>query len=158
MIKLIAGAIEPVSGQCEKNSGLKIGYFAQHQIDQLTLDESPLFHLKKISEHKSELELRTFLGSFGFVGDRVMQPVKIFSGGEKARLALALLVWQEPNLLLLDEPTNHLDLEMRNALSIALQDYEGAMLLVTHDRFLVRSTTDQLWLAANGEVKILWVI
>lgn len=152
LIKTLAGELAVAEGIYEKAAGVRIGYFAQHQVDKLHLQDSPLLHLRRLAETKPELELRKFLGSFGFSGDRVLSPVKQFSGGEKSRLALALLVWQQPNLLLLDEPTNHLDLEMRNALSIALQEYEGAMILVSHDRFLVRTTTDQLWLAAEGKV------
>lgn len=153
LIKLLAGELMPLAGKCERGPGLKIGYFAQHQVDKLHLDESPLMHLRRLAEKTPELELRKFLGGFDFSGNRVLEPVKNFSGGEKSRLALALLVWQQPNLLLLDEPTNHLDLEMRNALSIALQEYEGAMLLVSHDRFLVRTTTDNLLLVANGQLQ-----
>ncbi len=151
-IKLLAGEIPPRAGIRETSAGVKIGYFAQHQVDHLILDETPLAHLREIAPTTSEQELRTFLGSFGFIGNRVYDLVNIFSGGEKSRLALALLVWKKPNLLLLDEPTNHLDLEMRNALSIALQEYEGAMLIVSHDRFLVRTSADQLVLVAKGEL------
>jgi ATP-binding cassette subfamily F protein 3 len=152
LIKLLAGEITAAQGNREASPGLKIGYFAQHQVDHLQLEDTPILHLQRLAESSTEQELRTYLGSFGFNGDNVFQPVKNFSGGEKSRLALALLIWQRPNLLLLDEPTNHLDLEMRNALSIALQEYEGAMILVSHDRFLVRSTTDQLLLVADGEL------
>jgi ATP-binding cassette subfamily F protein 3 len=133
-------------------NGLKIGYFAQHQIDHLQLNDTPLQHLKKLAPTHRESELRSYLGSFGFSGDRVLDAVQNFSGGEKSRLALALLIWQQPNLLLLDEPTNHLDMEMRNALSMALQEYDGAMIIVSHDRFLVRSTVDQLMIIANGKL------
>lgn len=153
LIKLLAGEIEPARGVREIAPGLKLGYFAQHQVEHLHLDETPLWHLRQLAEREQEVNLRTFLGSFGFSGDKVLTPVKTFSGGEKSRLALALLVWQRPNLLLLDEPTNHLDLEMRNALSLALQEYEGAMILVTHDRFLVRTTTDQLLLVADKKLQ-----
>ena len=153
LIKLLAGEIQVTNGKREISSGLKIGYFAQHQVEQLKLDETPLDHMKNLDSALSDTELRKFLGGFGFSGEKTLEPVKHFSGGEKSRLALALLVWQRPNLLLLDEPTNHLDLEMRNALSLALQEYEGAMILVSHDRFLVRSTTDQLMLVAEGKLQ-----
>ncbi len=153
LIKLLAGELSAAQGEREASPGLKIGYFAQHQVDHLDLLETPLEHLRDLSPESQELDLRKFLGSFGFSGDRVFEPVKNFSGGEKSRLALSLLVWQRPNLLLLDEPTNHLDLDMRTALSIALQEYEGAMMLVTHDRFLVRTTTDQLLLVADGQLQ-----
>lgn len=150
LIKLLAGEITAKVGERVCNAGVKIGYFDQHQVDKLQLDATPLQNLQKIATQAREQELRGFLGGFGFSGDRIKQPVKDFSGGEKSRLALALLVWQRPNLLLLDEPTNHLDLEMRNALSLALQEYEGAMILVSHDRFLLRSTADQFILVADG--------
>jgi ATP-binding cassette subfamily F protein 3 len=153
LIKVLAGQLAPAKGTCVMGPGLKIGYFAQHQVDQLHLEESPLMHLRELAEKTLELELRKFLGTFGFSGDRVLEPVKNFSGGEKSRLALALLVWQQPNLLLLDEPTNHLDLEMRQALGIALQEYAGAMILVTHDRFLLRTTADKLLLVAEGKLQ-----
>jgi ATP-binding cassette subfamily F protein 3 len=151
-IKLLAHEIQPVRGVYTAGTGLKIGYFAQHQVDHLQLQQTPLEHLRLLAPTNKEVELRTFLGSFGFVGNRVLDLVQHFSGGEKSRLALALLIWQQPNLLLLDEPTNHLDMEMRNALSMALQEYEGAMLIVSHDRFLVRSTVDQLILIADGKL------
>ncbi len=153
-IKLLAGDIKAASGTVTIGSGLKIGYFAQHQVDHLDLQETPLFHLKKLAPDAREQDLRTYLGSFDFVGNRVLEPIKNFSGGEKSRLALALLIWQQPNLLLLDEPTNHLDLDMRQALSMALQEYEGAMIIVSHDRFLVRTTVDQLNLVAENKVAI----
>lgn len=149
LIKLLAGELTPAAGSRDVSEGLKIGYFAQHQVDQLNLASTPLQHLRDMALDKSDKELRTFLGGFAFVGDRVLEPIKNFSGGEKSRLALALLVWQQPNLLLLDEPTNHLDLDMRQALSFALQEFEGAMIIVSHDRFLLQTTVDQLMLVAN---------
>ena len=153
LIKLLAGDLAPLQGERHEGKGLAIGYFAQHQIEVLRPDESPLRHLMRIDPRTREQELRDFLGGFDFRGDMALAPVAPFSGGEKARLALALLVWQRPNLILLDEPTNHLDLEMRHALTLALQEYEGAIVLVSHDRHLLRTTADSLWLVANGRVQ-----
>ena len=152
LIKLLAGEMSPLSGQRVEGKGLKIGYFAQHQLETLRPDESALWHLQKLDPNAKEADLRSFLGGFDFCGDNALQPVGPFSGGEKSRLALALLIWQRPNLLLLDEPTNHLDLEMREALTFALQDYSGSMIVVSHDRHLLRATTDDFWLVENGAV------
>lgn len=152
LIKLLAGLLEHKQGECSLSDGLQIGYFAQHQLEQLRGSESPLQHLQALDAKTNEQSLRDFLGGFGFVGDMAAAPVAPFSGGEKARLALALLIWLRPNVLLLDEPTNHLDLEMRHALTLALQDYVGAMIIVSHDRHLLRMTTDQLFLVASGRV------
>lgn len=153
LIKLIADMLLPLQGKRESGKNLNIGYFAQHQIDHLNLDDSPLSHLKMLDPKITEQQARQYLGGFAFVGDIVFSPVRLFSGGEKARLALALIVWQRPNLLLLDEPTNHLDLEMREALAMALQSYSGALIVVSHDRHLLRLTTDEFWLVADGIVK-----
>ena len=153
LIKVLAGDMQPLSGNRNEAEALKIGYFAQHQLEQLRVDESPLWHLQQLDKQATEKDLRNFLGGFDFCGDKVLEVVKPFSGGEKARLVLALLVYQNPNLLLLDEPTNHLDLEMRHALSVALQDYEGALVVVSHDRHLLRSVTDQLLLVSGGKVQ-----
>lgn len=153
LIKVLAGAMPPLSGTRREADALRIGYFAQHQLEQLRTDESPLWHLQKLDNQATEKDLRNFLGGFDFQGDKVLESVKPFSGGEKARLVLAMLVYQNPNLLLLDEPTNHLDLEMRHALSVALQDYEGAIVVVSHDRHLLRSVTDQLLLVADGQAR-----
>ncbi|MDM8558889.1 ATP-binding cassette domain-containing protein [Candidatus Parabeggiatoa sp. HSG14] len=153
LIKLLAGMLEPMQGERTLGDGLQIGYFAQHQLEQLESEESPLKHLQRLDTKATEQTLRNFLGGFGFLGDIALEPIAPFSGGEKARLALALLVWQKPNVLLLDEPTNHLDLEMRHALTLALQDYVGALVIVSHDRHLLRTTTDQLLLVANRCVK-----
>ncbi|MEN8178521.1 MAG: ATP-binding cassette domain-containing protein [Pseudomonadota bacterium] len=152
LIKLLAGSISPIAGKIHPAQDLHIGYFAQHQLEQLDPQVSPLLHLERLDPAASEQSLRNFLGGFGFDGDRALEQVAPFSGGEKARLVLALLVYQRPNLLLLDEPTNHLDLEMRHALGQALQDFSGAMLIVSHDRHLLRITTDQLWLVHGGGV------
>ncbi len=152
LIKCLAGRLEPLTGQHFINPALKIGYFDQHQLDSLDVNASPLLHLQRMSPNSNEQDLRKYLGSFGFAGNQALVEVGPFSGGEKTRLALALLIWQKPNLLLLDEPTNHLDLEMRHALTMALQDYHGAMIVVSHDRHLLRSTTDTLILVANGQV------
>ena len=153
LIKVLASEMQPLRGKVQLAEALKIGYFAQHQLEQLRLDESPLWHLQQLDKQATERDLRNFLGGFDFRGDKVVEIVRPFSGGEKARLVLALLVYQNPNLLLLDEPTNHLDLEMRHALSMALQEYEGALIVVSHDRHLLRSVTDQLLLVADGTVQ-----
>ena len=152
LIKLLAGSLAPIAGMRHPALELRIGYFAQHQLEQLDPQASPLLHLERLDPKASEQSLRNFLGGFGFIGDRAMELVAPFSGGEKARLVLALLVYQRPNLLLLDEPTNHLDLEMRHALGQALQDFSGAMVIVSHDRHLLRITTDRLWLVHAGRV------
>jgi ATP-binding cassette subfamily F protein 3 len=153
LIKLLSNQLQPISGKLEINPNAKIGYFAQHQLEFLRLDETPLDHLSRLAPDEKELVLRNFLGSFGFQGDKALDKVAPFSGGEKARLVLALLVWQKPNLLLLDEPTNHLDLEMRHALTMALQAFEGAMVIVSHDRHLLRTTTDDLYLVHDQKVE-----
>jgi ATP-binding cassette subfamily F protein 3 len=150
LLKAVAGVLAPRSGERLCAQALKIGYFAQHQVEQLRAAESPLWHLAQIEPAAREQELRDFLGGFDFHGDAVSGPVARFSGGEKARLTLALLVRQRPNLLILDEPTNHLDIEMREALAEALQDYDGALLVVAHDRHLLRATADELWLVADA--------
>ncbi|HAS3379217.1 TPA: ABC transporter ATP-binding protein [Vibrio cholerae] len=152
LIKLLSGELKPQSGDCAYSQGVKIGYFAQHQLETLHPEETPLQHMMQIAPDKNELELRNYLGSFGFHGEKALEKVAPFSGGEKARLVLALIVWQKPNLLLLDEPTNHLDLDMRQALTLALQSYEGAMVIVSHDRYLLRATTDDLYLVHDHQV------
>ena len=153
LIKTVAGELAPLTGISTVGKGLSIGYFAQHQVEMLRHDESPLWHLVKIAPTTREQELRNFLGSFNFPGDMVTSPIKPFSGGEKARLALALIVWQRPNLLLLDEPTNHLDLETREALTMALAQFEGTLVVVSHDRHLLRATTDQFIIVADGKLQ-----
>ena len=154
LMKLLAGELEARTGKRTEARDLRIGYFAQHQLEQLEIDESPLAHLRRhggeAAARSTEQELRSFLGGFGFSGDRVFEPIGPFSGGEKARLVLALVSFRRPNLLLLDEPTNHLDLEMRQALAVALQDYEGAVVLVAHDRHLLRAVADELILVDAG--------
>lgn len=152
LIKTLAGSLSPISGRLVLGENLAIGYFTQHQLDTLDPQASPLLHLQRIAPGEREQTLREFLGGFDFRGERIDEPSLHFSGGEKARLALALIAWQKPNLLLLDEPTNHLDLEMRLALTMALQDFEGAVLVVSHDRRLLRSVTDELLLVAEGRV------
>ncbi|TXF99865.1 ATP-binding cassette domain-containing protein [Massilia arenae] len=153
LIKTVAGELKPLTGEATIGKGLSIGYFAQHQVEMLRHDESPLWHLAKIAPTVREQELRNFLGSFNFPGEMVTSPIKPFSGGEKARLALALIVWQRPNLLLLDEPTNHLDLETREALTMALAQFEGTLVVVSHDRHLLRATTDQFIIVADGRLQ-----
>ena len=152
-IKTIAGELAPLTGEAHWGKGLVIGYFAQHQVEMLRHDQSPLWHLAKIAPTVREQELRNFLGGFNFPGTMVSSPIAPFSGGEKARLALALIVWQKPNLLLLDEPTNHLDLETREALTVALAQFEGTLVLVSHDRHLLRATTEEFLIVADGSLK-----
>ena len=153
LIKAISGSLKPLSGQIIRAEKLKIGYFAQHQLETLRADQSPVWHIQQLSPAVREQEIRNFLGSFAFIGDMALQPITPFSGGEKARLALAMIVWQKPNLLLLDEPTNHLDLDMRHALTVALQTFKGALIVVSHDRSLLESTTDALIYLSDGELK-----
>ena len=152
LIKCLAGELPPLVGALHKAADLHVGYFAQHQLEQLHADDTPLLHLQRLAPKASEQELRNFLGGFGFVGDQALAPVGPFSGGEKARLVLALTVYQKPNLLLLDEPTNHLDMEMRHALSLALQEFDGCMVLVSHDRHLLRTVCDEFLLVGDGRV------
>ncbi len=152
-IKALSGSLKPQSGQIIRSDKLNIGYFAQHQLDTLRDDQSPVWHIQKLSPEAREQDIRNFLGGFLFAGDMATAPIAPFSGGEKARLALAMLVWQKPNLLLLDEPTNHLDLDMRHALTLALQSFEGALILVSHDRSLIEATTDQFLLIDQGSLK-----
>ena len=152
-IKTLAGELNVLSGRIVRSDKLNIGYFAQHQLDTLRPDQSPLWHIQKLSPDVREQEIRNFLGSFNFVGDAALQKTEPFSGGEKARLALAMIVWQKPNLLLLDEPTNHLDLDMRHALTLALQSFQGALIVVSHDRSLLEATTDSFLLIEQGRLK-----
>ena len=150
LVKAIAGELAPLAGRRVEGHGLVIGYFAQHQLEQLRSDESPLAHLARAEPATRELELRTYLGHFDFRGEMADAPVGRFSGGERSRLALAMLVRRRPNLLLLDEPTNHLDLEMRHALTRALAEYEGSLVVVSHDRALLRTVCDGFLLVADG--------
>ena len=163
LIKTLVGELPMLTGKRAPAQNLRIGYFAQHQLEQLHTSDSPVMHLQRLDKQiaedsagasvATEQELRNYLGGFGFIGDQALAPVGPFSGGEKARLVLALLIYQRPNLLLLDEPTNHLDLEMRHALTLALQGFEGALLVVSHDRHLLRTVCDQFLLVANGLAK-----
>ncbi|MGJ8668554.1 MAG: ATP-binding cassette domain-containing protein [Oceanococcus sp.] len=154
VMRTLAGSQAALGGEQMRDRHLKVGYFAQHQLDSLHLPSSPMAHLERLNKildvPLKEQELRDYLGGFDFHGERVFEAIEPFSGGEKARLALALLVWQKPNLLLLDEPTNHLDLEMRHALELALQGFEGAVVMVSHDRHMLASTVDQLWVVGEG--------
>ncbi|WP_095497096.1 ABC transporter ATP-binding protein [Paraferrimonas haliotis] len=153
LIKLLSGELNPMQGEFAASQGLSIGYFAQHQLELLSLQDSPLMHLQRLADNQTEQQLRDYLGGFGFSGDKALQAVAPFSGGEKARLVLALLVWQKPNLLLLDEPTNHLDLDMRSALTMALQDFDGAMIIVSHDRHLLKVSCSDYYLVDQGQVQ-----
>src|SRR6185437_5920681 len=155
-MKLLAGELPALAGTRTEARDLEVGYFAQHQIEQLLPEESPLGALRRVggsrAERATEQELRDYLATFGFRAERVFEPVAPFSGGEKSRLVLALIAYRRPNLLLLDEPTNHLDLDMRRALAVALQDYEGAVVLVSHDRHLLKTVADELYIVAGGRV------
>jgi ATP-binding cassette subfamily F protein 3 len=153
LVKLLAGALTPAAGCRLAARELRIGYFAQHQVEQLDAEASPLLHLQRLDGNAREQDLRDYLGGFGFTGDQALAETGPFSGGEKSRLVLALLAFQRPNLLLLDEPTNHLDLDMRQALAEALQDFGGAVVLVSHDRHLLRVTCDRLLLVNDGRVE-----
>jgi len=152
LIKSLMADIELLGGVRRTGENLRVGYFAQHQLEALDLEASPLLHLQRQAPEASEQSVRDYLGGFGFRGDDCLDPVKLFSGGEKARLALALIAWQEPNLLLMDEPTNHLDLEVRHALTMALQTFPGALILVSHDRHLLRNCVDDFLLVSDGKV------
>ncbi|NIB39566.1 ATP-binding cassette domain-containing protein [Pseudomaricurvus alkylphenolicus] len=150
LIKALVGELPLIGGQRTAGENLAVGYFNQHQLESLDLHASAALHIQRLSPSVREQEVRNFLGGFGFHGDRAFEVIQHFSGGEKARLALALIAWQKPNLLLLDEPTNHLDLDMREALTLALQTYPGAVLVISHDRHLLRNTVDEFWLIADG--------
>ena len=152
LIKVLAAELKVLTGKFVEAKELNIGYFAQHQLEQLDFEASPLLHLQRLDPKATESDLRKYLGGFNFHNDMAIDPVAPLSGGEKARLVLALVVYQKPNLLLLDEPTNHLDLEMRHALTVAMQEFEGAMIIVSHDRHLLRTVSDQLLLVADGQV------
>ena len=154
LIKLLVGELQPTSGRLDITPDIRIGYFAQHQLENLDRAATPLQHMERLAPKETTLALRTFLGRFGLAGNAEDRPVASFSGGEKSRLALALLAWQKPHLLLLDEPTNHLDLDMRDALTIALEEYAGAVVIVSHDRSLIRAVADELWLVADGEASL----
>ena len=151
-IKSLVGELEPLSGTIKTAKGVNIAYFAQQQLDMLDPQATPLLHMIRIAPNEREQSLRDYLGGFGFIGEQALSKVEPFSGGEKARLALALLVWKKPNLLLLDEPSNHLDVDMREALARALTQFEGSILLVSHDRHLLRSTTDEFMIVADGNI------
>jgi ATP-binding cassette subfamily F protein 3 len=161
LVKTIARSIKALSGELTEGKGLSIGYFAQQELDVLHPSDNPLEHMIRLvkelgstpGQSSREQDLRNFLGTFNFTGDMVKQNVGSMSGGEKARLVLAMIVWQRPNLLLLDEPTNHLDLATREALSMALNEFEGTVMLVSHDRALLRAVCDEFWLVGRGEIK-----
>ena len=153
LVKTLAGELPALAGSLQAAKGLQIGYFAQHQLDMLDVDATPLQHMARLAPQAREQDLRNYLGGFGFGGEQALAPVAPMSGGEKARLALALVVWRKPNLLLLDEPSNHLDVDTREALASALAQFEGSVLLVSHDRHLLRTTVDQFWIVVDGKVE-----
>ncbi|EDM47871.1 ABC transporter, ATP-binding protein [Marinobacter algicola DG893] len=152
LMDALRGQSTLLRGERTTGEHVAIGYFAQHQLESLDLDASPFLHLQRLAPKASEQSIRNFLGGFDFHGDEALSAIRSFSGGEKARVALAVIAWQKPNLLLLDEPTNHLDLEMRQALTMALQNFEGAIVVVSHDRHLLRNTVDDFWLVNEGRV------
>ena len=154
LIKSIVGSIPILNGNREVGTNFRVGYFSQHQVDDLDLSISAFIHIQRLDETKTEKQIRTYLGGFNFKGDKVKDPIHLFSGGEKARLAFAIISYQKPNILLMDEPTNHLDMEMRHALTIALQTFKGAILLISHDRHLLNSSVDSFYLVDNGKVDI----
>ncbi|MFC3114538.1 ATP-binding cassette domain-containing protein [Cellvibrio fontiphilus] len=153
LVKTLAGSLPLLGGERTNGEHFKLGYFAQHQLEALDMNASAALHIQRLSPQAREQEIRDFLGSFDFHGDRAFEPITHFSGGEKARLALAIIAWEKPNVLLLDEPTNHLDLEMRHALTMALQEFEGAVIVVSHDRHLLRNTVNEFLLVADGKVE-----
>ena len=152
-VKSLKGDLQLLQGNKTEGKNLKIGYFSQHQVDDLMLDKSPIDHLVKVEEKATESEIRNFLGGFNFRGDKAKDVIKNFSGGEKARLALAIIAFQKPNLLLMDEPTNHLDMDMRQALTVALQDFSGAIVLISHDRHLLANTVDEFLIINEGKIE-----
>ena len=152
-VKSLKGDLQLLQGNKIEGKNLKIGYFSQHQVDDLMLDKSPIDHLVKVEEKATESEIRNFLGGFNFRGDKAKDVIKNFSGGEKARLALAIIAFQKPNLLLMDEPTNHLDMDMRQALTVALQDFSGAIVLISHDRHLLANTVDEFLIINHGKIE-----
>ena len=152
-VKSLKGDLQLLQGNKIEGKNLKIGYFSQHQVDDLMLDKSPIDHLAKVEKKATESEIRNFLGGFNFRGDKAKDVIKNFSGGEKARLALAIIAFQKPNLLLMDEPTNHLDMDMRQALTVALQDFSGAIVLISHDRHLLANTVDEFLIINEGKIE-----
>lgn len=154
LIKSIVGTLPILDGDRETGTNIKVGYFSQHQVDDLDLSISAFIHIQRLDETKTEKQIRTYLGGFAFKGDKVKDPIRLFSGGEKARLAFAIISYQKPNILLMDEPTNHLDMEMRHALTVAIQTFKGAILLISHDRHLLNSSVDTFYLIDNGALEI----
>ncbi len=153
LIKALSGSLKPNIGHIHRGQNLRVGYFAQHQLESLDDDASPFLHIRRLDDEARDQDIKNFVGRFGFSGERADEAIRHFSGGEKARVALAMIAWQKPNLLLLDEPTNHLDLHMREALNLALQQYEGAVILVSHDRYLLNTTVDEFWWVKEGRVE-----
>ena len=154
LIKSLVGDLEIIDGERNEGKNLRVGYFSQHQVDDLDLSMTAFNHIQRLDQTKSEKQIRTYLGGFDFKGDKVNDSIHLFSGGEKARLAFAIIAYQKPNVLLMDEPTNHLDMEMRHALTVALQTFKGAILLVSHDRHLLSSTVDTFYMVDKGQVSV----